>query len=196
MSKSQVLACIAVLACGMTASIQAASVRQSGLNEPGIYSAVLADLFRGQVPSALVVQRMALPLPAPTAADWAWFGPGTNELRAIVATTTVPRVSPFSVELFSPAATLVDKDEILELFRTAPAGRGPDDRWIPFRTRFKVQTYQGFSRPVVSRDALNAFLYYSHSCGQTCGEAGYAWLQRSEASADWVVVKRLPKVTA
>ena len=65
-----------------------------------------------------------------------------------------------------------------------------------FSDSSSIQTYQRFSRPVITDDRLNALVWFSHACGSLCGEAGYAWLQRSSTTAEWVVVKRLPKVVS
>lgn len=179
-----------------SAPIQAISIQQRSVDERGIYHAVLMSLFNGNVPAPLVVQTMPLAMPPPSESDWTWFGPGTKELRATVSLAVPVAPMAFVVELFPAATTLATWEEILELFQTAPPGGGPEGRWLPFRTRFKAQTFQGFSRAVVSDDGLNALVYYSYACGSTCGEAGYAWLQRSAINSTWAVIKRLPKVVS
>jgi len=184
-----------LLVVGSIGHIQAGPDPQKPSDERGIYYAVLASLFR-TVPSALVVQTMPLPMRNPTASDWEWLGRGASTLRSKVEADAPSDATAFKVELFPAGTTLVSREEIDELFRTAPRSRIPEDIWLPFRTRFNVQTYQGFSRPVITDDRLNALVWFSHACGSLCGEAGYAWLQRPSTTAEWVVLKRLPKVVA
>jgi hypothetical protein len=162
----------------------------------GVYEAMFKALLRGDLPTVLVVQAVPLSLPSPSAADWQWFGAGTEALRIKVETSRPSDVEPFAVDAFPPGTQLVPREAIQELFRTAPPGRSPEDRWIPFRTRYKAQTFQGFSRPVQSQDGLDAFLYYSHNCGSLCGQSGYAWLHRASSGSVWTVAKRLPKVVS
>jgi hypothetical protein len=194
----QFIAVLALLIIGSFGHIQATPKPQRASEERGIYTAVLASLFRQNVPSALVVETRPLLLRNPSAADWQWLGPDTSTLRSKVESEALRAATStaFTPELFPPGTTLVSREDIAELFRTAPPGQTTEDRWLPFRTRFHVQTYQGFSRPVVTDDGLNALVWFSHACGSLCGEAGYAWVQRSSTTAEWVVVKRLPKIVS
>ena len=161
----------------------------------GIYEAMLIVLLRGDLPSVVVVQAVPLPLPAPSAADWQWLGAGSDALRIAVERSRPLAVEPFVVEAFPPGTQLVPREEIEEQFRSAPRGR-PEDIWTAFSARYKAQSFQGFSRPVKSENGLDAFLWYSHSCGSLCGESGYAWLHRASSDVAWAVSKRLPKVVS
>jgi hypothetical protein len=164
----------------------------------GVYEAVLSVLLGRDLPSVLVVEAMPLSLPAPPAVVWQRFGAGTEALRIEFERGALPVLEPFSVETFPPGTQLVSREEIeelfrtgQELFRTAPRERSPEDMWIPFRTKYQAQTYQGFSRPVKSADGLDALVYYSSSCGMACGKGGYAWLHRASLGAPWAVSKWL-----
>lgn len=177
----------------LAGTIPAAPTRQA--EEREIYAAVLASIFRGNVPSALVVQTMPLVMRPPVASDWSFLGPSAASLPAAVAAAGASSTAAqFTADLFPPGTVLVSREEIAEWFRTAPPGRTPEDRWLPFRSRFKVRTYQGFSRSVLTADRLVALVWYSHACGMLCGEAGYALLQRSNLGVPWAVVKHLPRV--
>jgi hypothetical protein len=174
---------------------------QASTDERGIYQAVLASLFDGRVPSALVVTTPVLAMRVPAAWQWQQLGVAAEALRSkvdarIQAQAVQSSSATFPVEWFPAGTTLVPYGEIEELLRSAPRGGTPENVWIPFRTRFGVPTYQGFSLPVLSDDQLNALVWYRHSCGSLCGEAGFAWLQRRSPAAEWVVVKRVPTAIA
>jgi len=115
------------------------------------------------------------------------------------AVTTSPAAADttlFSAASFPAGVTLISRETAQALFRTAAAGATIDDRWKTFRERYAAKSMQGFSRAVVTADGLEALIYYTHSCGSLCGEAGYAWLRRTSKSTPWKVAKRLPKVIA
>lgn len=122
--------------------------------------------------------------------------PASQRLDPAAARMWTTDQTPFIVEMFPPGTTLVSREEISELILTAPSGRTPEDRWQPFRARFNVQSYQGFSRPVLSDDGLNALVWFLHSCGSVCGKGGYAWLQRASLTSEWVFVKSLVTLLA
>ena len=187
-------------ACVVVAVIyprQPAATALSQNEEREIYSAVLDSLFGGKAPAAWVIETMPLSMPTPVASDWGWLGEGTAGLRALVeARAEPPPPKPFTRDHFQTGTILVPREEIAELFRNAQADGTPESRWLPFRSKFKVQSYQGLSEPVITADGLNALVWYSNACGSLCGEAGYAWLRRPSLRAAWAVVKRLPKVVS
>jgi len=173
-------------------AIQTRGITQAR-EDRGIYEAVIKALLRGDLPSALVIQAPPLGLPLPSASDWRLLDPEISTLQTKVEAARLGPADSFSGESFPPGTQLVPKEQIEELFRTAPRGNSLEDRWLPFRSRFNVSSFQAFSRPIITDDGLNALVYYSHSCGTLCGETGYAVLHRSSLSEAWVVARRLRK---
>jgi len=162
-------------------------------DERGIYEAVIKMMLRGDLPSALVIQTPPLVLRLPSASDWRMLSPESDTLQTKIEAARPGSADPISGESFPPGTQLVPKEQIEDLFRTAPRGNSPEDSWIPFRARFNVSSIQAFSRPIITNDGLDALVYYSHSCGTLCGETGYAVLHRSSPSEAWVVARRLRK---
>jgi hypothetical protein len=177
----------ALVAAGSIDVLRAGPAQQRGSDERGIYSAVLGHLFSAGVPPRIVVETVPVAMAALSESD-------LQRLDRAAAGMRTTDQTPFTVEMFPPGTTLVARETILELILYAPRGPGLDDHWRSFRTRFNVQTYQAFSRPVLSADGLSALVWFRHSCGSLCGTGGYAWLQRATVTSDWVFVKSLVKL--
>src|SRR5262245_18121771 len=67
------------------------------VSERGVYEAMLKSLLRGVPPSVSVVQADPLVLRPLSAADWQWFEPETDALRAkieVAGSSTPPRFTP------------------------------------------------------------------------------------------------------
>jgi hypothetical protein len=180
------------LVSGRIIALVSAGVSQAQTDERGIYQAVIEDMFRRKVPTALVVTTPPLAMRVPETGHWQQLGAAARRMKSKVeAQAAQPRSATFRVEWFPSGTRLVPSEGIEELRRTAPRGRTPEDAWIPFRTLFGVQTYQSFSLPVVSNDQRSALVWYVHSCGSLCGSDGFAFLQRGSRTAAWTVVKRV-----
>jgi len=165
-------------------------------DDPGLYQAMLVNLAGDSTTSTFVVQSTPVQMSAPTEADWERLGIETAALKTAVAASPAADTAPFGAASFPAGVKLVSREAVQALFRTAAAGATIDDRWKTFRERYAAKSLQGFSRPVITADGLEALIYYTHSCGSLCGEAGYAWLRRASKTAPWRVAKRLPKVIA
>jgi hypothetical protein len=185
---------IAAISIGVVLlTVQTPGIAQAP-EERGIYEAVLKMLLGRSLPSALVMQTPPLVLPHMSASEWRILDPDTSStLQTKVEAARSAPTDSFSGGSFPPGTQLVPKEQIEELFRTAPSGNSPESSWLPFRSRFNVSSFQAVSRPIITDDGLNALVYYSHSCGLLCGETGYAVLYRSSLSEVWVVARRLRK---
>ena len=192
---SPALPSIRVVAAIATMAVLGAQTRAApqAREERGIYEAVIKMLVRGDLPSKLVIRTPHLVFPVPSTIELGPLGPASGTLQTKVQAARPSQAESINVESFPAGTQFVAKEEIDEIFRTAPRGNSPDSRWIPFRERFNATSYQAFSRPIVTDDGLDALVYYQHACGSLCGESGYVWLHRSSTADAWMVARRLVK---
>ncbi len=71
-----------------------------------------------------------------------------------------------------------------------PDGR---DAWATFQRQFDAHALYGFSVPIVTDDRLDAFVYYSVTCGPQCGQTGFVLLHRVSPDGVWKITHDLPK---
>ncbi len=163
--------------------------------EHEIYEALLKDIFPGeQQPSVLLIEGVPRVFENPPAWVWQKLGAGA-ERQASVERAVAPPATPFAGESFPPGTQLARLEEIEALLRPAVAVKDPEEgRRQALRNRFKVEAFQGFSRPIVTEDGLDALVSYSHHCGLLCGSIGYAWLHRTSRAGAWSVAKRVATV--
>jgi hypothetical protein len=157
-----------------------------------IYESILRDLGGKASGSVFVVELMPRYLISPSEEDWRFFGSGAEALHLKANALEITAVSPFRLESFPEGTQLMLREQIQDFFRNAPAGTSSKDKWRMFRERFKAQSFEAFSRPLVTEDGLDALIYYSSTYGSLGCETGYAWLHRQSTTAPWVV-QRLPK---
>lgn len=172
---------------------------RSDSRAPGIYEAVLTAIFKGSLPTRIVVQARPLPFRSPEPFDWSRFGADAEPLRAALASEE--NSAPVGRDILDlqrlPKGTaLVSREEIEDFFRSMRAPQSLEERWTQLREKLGVQSYQGLSVPVVSGDGLTAVVWYSHSCGSLCGQGGWAVLKRAPTGADWTVVQQIVKVVS
>ncbi|MDQ6634301.1 MAG: hypothetical protein M3Z10_06020 [Gemmatimonadota bacterium] len=66
----------------------------------------------------------------------------------------------------------------------------PHTYWRAFYERFPGSTgSMSFSRPGYDASRTHALLYYSHGCGDLCGDGGYVLLERRDGK--WAVLRRV-----
>jgi len=63
--------------------------------------------------------------------------------------------------------------------------------WDEFKSRFDATGWISFSDVILSREGLDALVYYEAQCGGLCAEAGYAWLHRDTRQSRWSVRLRV-----
>jgi len=178
-----------LLAFTLVATPQAATP-QASTDERSIFDAVLKDLLGKELPGALLIESTPRAFNYVGEFDWKKFGPTPDALSPKLKTlSTVP----FTVDAFPKGAQLIAQQDLMELF--SPKNRDFDEAWTIVRTKYKVQSTQAFSRPVITDDGLDAYVMYSHGCGMLCGQYGYAWLHRTSRSDSWVV-KRFVKIVS
>ena len=155
-----------------------------------LYTALLQNILHVPVVTAAVVDASPMALTPLSDTDWRMLGSLGPQLRAKVDRRRPGPPVPFTTASFPPGTRVIAAEDIESVLTARPPAGG----WFAFQERFKIHSFQAFSRAVVSDDGLDALVRYSHTCGNQCGETGFALLHRNSTRDRWLVTRRLPKI--
>jgi hypothetical protein len=155
-----------------------------------MYSVILgqAETIKERV---IVIESVSLGIPrisGASNASWrAQFDGWPAELMAVLeGSVQASAVGPFEQEEIPKGARLILRSAIDAVFTPdPPAG------WSRLEQVIGARTWQGFSRPVLSADGLQALVYAEHHCGSTCGHGKYFWLSRRSTRDTWRVTRQV-----
>jgi hypothetical protein len=168
---------------GAVVSQRAAAVRE-------VYAVLLAQRYHGAPASLMVLKDRALAMPGlrKSAPEWLKeFDRVPVELRRGASDPSPAGLHPYEASLFPPGTRLVPSSAVEAVFREPRV----EENWAQFRQLFRATGWLAFSGVLVTRDALNAVVYFESRCGGVCGEGGYFWLRRRTAESPWTVAKRI-----
>jgi hypothetical protein len=155
-----------------------------------LYAALLGERYHG-VPAALMVVKdtaVAMPTLLGSASEWlAQFDQVPSELRRAASQPSPTKRRRLDGAAF-PSGTSVMSAQAIEKVFTSPT---PRENWSAFRAEFHARGWLAFSEGLVTRDRLNALVYYEGRCGGLCGEGGYVWLRRDTVSSPWRIARKI-----
>jgi hypothetical protein len=155
-----------------------------------IFDAVLREIYKGTVPERPVIEAGSLVPVSPDPQDWQTTLLGAPaDLRAKWEAPENRRPVWLDAESLPSGTQLVSRDTLNEVFRSAPK-TDRSDGWDTFRTRYGVTSYVALSRAIISADGRDALVFFSHACGNLCGEGTLIWLRRIPADGPWTVRAR------
>lgn len=158
--------------------------------ESEVYRTVLRDRIHGIPVSDFVVTTTPRRLPAVTRVNRNWFkqfdGMPDGLLTSLL--DPPPAAPHFEPGSFPEGTRFVSEEAVRRLF--APGIRRP---WVAFKKELKVEGWITFSNVVLTRDALDALVYYEGWCEGLCGEGVFAWLRRDSPEKKWTIKRRITR---
>jgi hypothetical protein len=157
--------------------------------EPSVYSAMLELRYHAVPGSKLLIREEPVPMRAISGSQTDWlrqFDDVPEVLRRAASQDSPAKTLKLDPAWFPAAARFISERAIQEVF----AGGGAAN-WSVFQQKYRSQGWLAFSDVLVTKDGLDAFLYYEAACGGLCGEGGYAWLKRDPNTSRWSLVKRI-----
>lgn len=145
------------------------------------FSPLFAQRYHGVAPSTLGVIDTLIPM-RPLDANAERYRQLPPALRRMASVPAPTRAKPLDPRMVPPSVAIL----AAESMPSAPTAESLDViRWNLRQRGF------AFSDALMTPDGLDALIYYEAVCGGTCGEAGYAWVQRQSLRAPWALEAKL-----
>ena len=173
---------IAALALNVTVGAQSAP-------EPDVYAVLREERYHAFPASGMRVLDRSILMPSLQGASSNWlrqFASVPAELRELAMNQSPTKAQPFGPAVFPAEARMVSQEEI-DALHAAHGSRF----WDEFKSRFDATGWISFSDVILSREGLDALVYYEAQCGGLCAEAGYAWVHRDTRQSRWSVRLRV-----
>jgi hypothetical protein len=153
--------------------------------QPDVYAVLLQARYHAVLGSTMLVLNRSIPMPTLRGSSTQWlkqFDDVPLALRDAASRPVPTKPKPFDSASFPAGTRMISKADIDARFdEKIPRS------WDEFKRRYGAAGWISFSEAILSRDGLDALVYYEAHCGGLCGEGGYAWLHRDSQQTPWSI---------